>query len=174
MVIDQAIKLFMVEFVENREGRDPTQIVGSLLQINVIRNPGAAFGFGGGLTIVFSLVALVVAVVVIRQARTMTSRAWAIALGALLGGAIGNLIDRLFREPGFGSGAVVDYVDVQYFAIFNLADASLTLSAIGIAVLALKGVPMGPETSANTHRADEAPHGPADEAPEGQPPYSGS
>jgi len=80
----------------------------------------------------------------------------------------------LFREPGFGSGAVVDYVDVQYFAIFNLADASLTLSAIGIAVLALKGVPMGPETSANTHRADEAPHGPADEAPEGQPPYSGS
>lgn len=166
MVLDQIIKLFMVEFVENRDSRDPTQIVGDFLQINVIRNPGAAFGFGGGLTIVFSLVALVVAVVVIRQARTMTSNAWAIALGALLGGAIGNLIDRVFREPGFGSGAVVDYVKVQYFSIFNLADASLTLSAIGIAVLALRGVPMGPDPAVVND--------PADEAPEGQPPYSGS
>jgi len=162
VVLDQLVKWFMVEY---REGREPLTIVGDFLKISVIRNPGAAFGLGGGVTVVFSFIALVVAFVVIRQARTMTSTGWAVALGALLGGALGNLVDRLLREPAFGRGAVVDYVDVRYFSVFNLADAALTLSAISIAILALRGVPMtapGPQDRPA-----------ADEAPTGDGPYSG-
>jgi signal peptidase II len=63
-------------------------------------------------------------------------------LGALLGGAVGNLIDRLVRDPGRGRGGVVDYFDVPWFSVFNLADVSLTFAAIGVAILALRGVPM--------------------------------
>jgi signal peptidase II len=108
----------------------------------VLRNFGAAFSFGSGATWLFSAVAIVVTVVVVRTARTLTSTWWAVALGALLGGALGNLIDRLVRAPGGGRGGVVDYVDVPWFSVFNLADVSLTFAAIGVAVLALKGVPM--------------------------------
>lgn len=139
--MDQLLKAWVVTSLE---GRPPVVILGEWLQLNAVRNSGAAFGVGGSLTIVFTLIAAGVAVVVVRQSRTMTSRLWAVALGGLLGGAIGNLIDRLLRAPGPGRGAVVDFVDVRYFAVFNAADAALTLSALAIVLLSLRGVPMRP------------------------------
>jgi signal peptidase II len=101
---------------------------------------------------------------VIKQARSLTSRAWAVALGALLGGAVGNLIDRLTRSPGAGRGAVVDFVDVKYFSVFNVADVALTLAAVSIAVLAVRGVAMNEPVSGASS--------PGDELPADQPPYS--
>ncbi len=144
VLVDQLLKAWVVTSLE---GRPPLVILGEWLQLNAVRNSGAAFGVGGSLTIVFTLIAAGVAVVVVRQSRTMTSRLWAVALGGLLGGAIGNLIDRLLRAPGPGRGAVVDFVDVRYFAVFNAADAALTLSALAIVLLSLRGVPMRPSRS---------------------------
>lgn len=139
VLLDQVIKAAAVEWLE---GRDPIVVIEGLLQLRVIRNFGAAFSFGSGLTLIFTGVAIVVAVIVVRTARTLTSTLWALALGALLGGAVGNLIDRLVRSPQGGQGGVVDYVDVPWFSVFNLADVSLTVAAISVALLAIAGVPL--------------------------------
>jgi signal peptidase II len=144
VAIDQLVKLWAVAALEDR---DPVVIIDGWFQLRLIRNFGAAFSFGSGATWLFTLVAIVVTIVVVRTARTLTSDAWAWALGALLGGAVGNLIDRLVRDPGGGRGGVVDYFDVPWFSVFNLADVSLTFAAVGVAILALRGVPMTDQPS---------------------------
>jgi signal peptidase II len=149
------VKLIAVEYLE---GQDPLVIVEGWLRLRVLRNFGAAFSFGSGATWVFSLVAIVVTIVVVRTARTLTSNWWAVALGALLGGALGNLIDRIVRAPGGGKGGVVDYFDVPWFSVFNLADVFLTFAAIGVAILALMGVPMSqPAEPASEPASGDAP-----------------
>ena len=95
---------------------------------------------------IFSLLAVVVAVVIIRTARSLGSKAWAIALGGLLGGALGNLLDRIFREPGFMRGHVVDFIQLPYWAIFNVADMAVVFSAVLIVILTLRGVPLRGES----------------------------
>ncbi len=153
VLLDQVVKVLAVEFLE---GQAPIVVVEGWLQLRVLRNFGAAFSFGSGATWVFTTVAVVVTVVIIRTARTLTSTGWALALGALLGGALGNLIDRLVRAPGGGRGGVVDYFDVPWFSVFNLADVSLTFAAIGVAILALRGVPMSEPPEAEL-KPDDAP-----------------
>jgi signal peptidase II len=135
-------------------------IIEGVLQLRVLRNFGAAFSIGSGATWLFTAVAVVVTVVVVRTARTLTSSRWALALGALLGGALGNLIDRLLREPGGGRGGVVDYLDVPWFSVFNFADIALTFAAVGVALLAFSGVPMSDE---------ETPSAAADDPPKDSP-----
>ena len=83
---------------------------------------------------------MIVAIVIIRTSRNLGSIAWAIALGALLGGSLGNLCDRLFRAPGFGRGYVVDFIAFPHFAVFNVADMAITCSAAFMVILALRGV----------------------------------
>jgi signal peptidase II len=144
------VKVLAVEYLE---GQDPIVVLDGWLRLRVLRNFGAAFSFGSGATLVFSAIAIVVTVVVVRTARTLTSTWWAVALGALLGGALGNLIDRLVRAPGGGKGGVVDYLDVPWFSVFNLADVSLTFAAIGVAILALTGVPMSQPSEAEVDTA---------------------
>jgi signal peptidase II len=90
--------------------------------------------------VLFTVVAVVVVVVILRTARRLHSIWWAVALGALLGGALGNLTDRLLRTPGFPSGHVVDFIAVKYFAVFNCADMAIVGSAILMVVLSLLGV----------------------------------
>ncbi|HTU05856.1 MAG TPA: signal peptidase II, partial [Trebonia sp.] len=90
-----------------REGQ-PVHVLGSVLMLNLLRNPGAAFSVGTGDTIVFTAIAVIVVVYIARTARNLRSTAWAITLGLLLGGALGNLADRIFRAPGFLRGNVVD------------------------------------------------------------------
>jgi signal peptidase II len=82
----------------------------------------------------------VVVVVIVRTARRLRSLGWAVALGLLLGGAIGNLIDRLFRSPGVFRGHVVDWIQVPHFAVFNAADSAVTLGAVIVGCLALAGI----------------------------------
>lgn len=115
-------------------------VLGELVQFQFVRNPGAAFSLGIGATWIFAAIALAVAVIIIVFARRIRSMAWAAVFGMLLGGTVGNLIDRLFREPGFGQGHVIDFIRLWGFpAIFNVADIAITFSVALLVILTLMG-----------------------------------
>lgn len=145
VVLDQLTKFWAQQVLLPRilAGEGPVEVIGSLLRFTYAENTGAAFSLGTGYTWVFTLIACVVVVVIIRVSRKLGSVAWAIALGGLLGGAVGNLIDRLFRAPGIGRGFVVDFIQVPYWPIFNIADSFVVCSAIAMVILSWRGVPLG-------------------------------
>jgi signal peptidase II len=143
LVVDQVTKALVVARVA---GHPPILVVGHLLTIDVSRNPGAAFSFAPAATAVFAVLALAVSVVIVRTAGHLRSVLWAVALGLLLAGAVGNLIDRLVRAPGFGRGAVVDFIDLRYFATFNVADSCITCGVVLAILLTLCGVPFAAAT----------------------------
>ena len=126
---------------------------------------------GTSYTAVIALIVCGVIVYIIRTARRLRSLAWTIALGLLLGGAMGNLGDRLFRAPGLLRGQVVDWINLPHFPwTFNLADASITCAAVLIAVLALRGVRIDGTSPAHAaDRIDDTPPPPATSPPAGQP-----
>ncbi len=116
-------------------------VLGAVLQFHFVKNSGAAFSFASGSTWIFSIVAALVTVFIIWYSRRIRSIAWAILFGMLLGGTTGNLTDRLFREPGFGLGHVVDFIQVWGFpAIFNIADSFIVASMGLFIILSLRGV----------------------------------
>jgi signal peptidase II len=119
----------------------PVHLLGNVFELWLTRNPGAAFSVGTGETFVFTAIALAVVVYIARTARKLYSVGWAIALGLLLGGAIGNLGDRLFRSPGLFRGYVVDWIGVvpRYYPIFNLADSAIVCGGILTVILAMRG-----------------------------------
>jgi signal peptidase II len=123
-----------------REGQ-VIPVLPPLLNWHFIRNSGAAFSIGENFTWFFTLVMTGVAVAILVQARKVGSVWWSIALGMLLGGALGNLTDRLFRAPSFGMGHVVDFIALPNFAIFNVADSAVVGSVILICILTFKGIP---------------------------------
>lgn len=139
LALDQLAKAWAVRTLG--DGRS-IEVVGELVQLRLFRNPGAAFSFATGATWIFTVVATVASIAIVRASRHLGSRLWALALGLLLGGALGNLVDRLFREPGFPSGHVVDFVDLPRLFVFNVADASISTAAVLIALLAWRGVPV--------------------------------
>ena len=118
----------------------PVHLLGDVLMLWLTRNPGAAFSVGTGETIVFTGIALAVVIYIARTARKLYSLGWAVALGLLLGGAMGNLGDRIFRAPGLFRGDVVDWIAVtRYYPIFNLADSAIVCGGILTVILALRG-----------------------------------
>lgn len=126
--------------------QEPVEVWGQFLQFYLTRNPGAAFSFGEEVTWVFTLVLAAAAVTIIVLAVTrIRSRAWAIVLGLLLGGILGNLTDRLLRDPGFLVGHVVDFINTPWMwlgmnpAIYNVADMFIVTMMIGVALLVLRG-----------------------------------
>ncbi|NEE11493.1 signal peptidase II [Streptomyces sp. SID7499] len=135
--IDLISKLIVVAKLEHHP---PIEIVGDWLKFEAIRNAGAAFGFGEAFTVIFTMIAAAVIVVIARLARKLYSLPWAIALGLLLGGALGNLTDRIFRAPGVFEGAVVDFIAPKHFAVFNLADSAIVCGGILIVLLSFKGL----------------------------------
>ncbi|MFF0018336.1 signal peptidase II [Streptomyces sp. NPDC005374] len=135
--LDLVSKMIVVAKLEHREA---IHIVGDWLELSAIRNPGAAFGFGQAFTVIFTLIAVAVIVVIMRLARKLYSLPWAIALGLLLGGALGNLTDRIFRSPGVFKGHVVDFIAPKHFAVFNLADSAIVCGGILIVLLSFKGL----------------------------------
>jgi signal peptidase II len=143
------------------EPGEDIRVLGGLLYLTQLRNEGAAFSFAQGATVVFSLIAVVVAVVIVRTARRLYSTGWAVALGLVLGGAVGNLIDRVFRSPGFLRGGVVDFLSVfgpdgRVWPVFNVADSAIVCGGILGALLALRGIEFdGTRVKADT-RADAA------------------
>ena len=144
VLIDQVTKAWAVTYLRPRieSGEGPIYIIDPLLRLTYVENTGAAWGMGAGYTWIFTIVAVVVGVVIVRFARTITSRAWALALGGLLGGLLGNLIDRLTRPPGPGLGSVVDFIGLPNFPVFNVADIAITCSAVAMIILAWRGIPL--------------------------------
>jgi signal peptidase II len=125
-------------------GSPPVKLLGGLAYLDLTRNGGAAFSLGTGYTWVFGLVTIAVIGWIGWLLRRLRSAAWGVALGLVLGGALGNLADRIFRAPGFMVGHVVDFVsvfgpDAQYFPIFNAADASLSIGVVLLLLLELTG-----------------------------------
>jgi signal peptidase II len=136
--IDQFAKYLVVE---NLTERQPVAILGELLQFTFVRNPGAAFSLFSGTTWVFAIIATAVAIFIVIFARRIRSLSWAVLFGLLLGGNLGNLTDRLFREPGFGVGHVIDFIQIYWFpAIFNVADMAIVFSMGIFIVLTIKGI----------------------------------
>jgi signal peptidase II len=117
-------------------------VVDGLLMLRLIRNPGAAFGLGVNMTVVFSVITVVVVVAILRMAGRLGSAAWAVTLGLLLGGALGNLTDRIARTPGLLQGHVVDFLEVPYWPVFNAADSAIVIAGGLIVLLAVRGVPV--------------------------------
>ncbi|WP_326795395.1 signal peptidase II [Streptomyces sp. NBC_01808] len=136
--LDLVTKLIVVAQLEP-ENRS-VEVVGDLLRFQVVRNAGAAFGIGESMTVIFTLIAVIVIGVIARLARKLYSLPWAIALGLLLGGPLGNLTDRLFRSPGFFEGHVVDFIAPEHFAVFNLADSAIVCGGILIVILSFRGL----------------------------------
>lgn len=139
IAVDQATKALVVATLE---GKPPVRVIGQVLTVDVRRNSGAAFSFAPAATVLFTCMAVAVAVLIVIEAPRLRSAGWAAALGLLLAGSVGNLIDRLLRAPGIGRGAVVDFIDLQHFAVFNVADSCLTCGAVLAIWLSLRGVPL--------------------------------
>ena len=142
IIVDQLTKYWVVTVIRPRmdSGEGPIVLLGGLLKLTYTENTGAAFSMGTGYTWIFSVIAVVVSIVIVRSARRLGSIGWAIALGGLLGGSLGNLIDRITREPGPGRGYVVDWIQLPNFAVFNVADSAIVCSAILMVLLSLRGV----------------------------------
>lgn len=134
---DQLTKWWVVSTMS--EGQ-VTPVLPPLLNWRFIRNPGAAFSIGTDYTWVFTIIMVIVSVAIILQVRKVASWGWAVALGLVLGGALGNLTDRLFREPSFGQGHVVDFIALPNFAIFNIADSAVVSGVVLIVLLTLRGI----------------------------------
>lgn len=136
VALDLATKILVVATLdETTPPADQPRILGGLVYFSLLRNPGAAFSMATGMTWILALIAIGVVVYIIRIAPKLKSTWWAVCLGLVLGGAIGNLIDRIFRSPGFLQGHVVDYVSVfgpnaEYFPVFNVADSAITVGGI--------------------------------------------
>jgi signal peptidase II len=143
VVLDQLTKHWVVTSIGPRleSGEGPIVLLGGLVKLTYLQNTGAAFSMGTSYTWIFSIIAVIVAIVIVRQSRRLGSIWWAVALGGLLGGLLGNLIDRITRPPGPGLGYVVDFIQVPNFAVFNVADSFITCSAVLMVILALRGVP---------------------------------
>ena len=119
---------------------EPVNVIGSLLKFNLIRNSGAAFSLGAGYTPYISAVQITVAIGVVYLSRRLGSAGWAVAFGLLFGGAVGNIIDRIFREPSPFHGHVVDFLQTPHWAIFNVADMAVTSAAILLVIQTLRGI----------------------------------
>lgn len=134
---DQLTKVWASHSLADQQ---PRELIGTVLQLRLTHNPGAAFSIGTNATWLLTIIAVVVIAVTIYSARQLRSKPWACALGLLIGGALGNLTDRFFRSPGGGRGHVVDFLELPHWPIFNVADMCVVSAACLIALLALLGI----------------------------------
>jgi signal peptidase II len=133
--IDVITKQLAVRYLDPA---NPPVLLGGLLRLQLIRNPGAAFSLGSGVTPLFTTLSLVVLIFVLAVlVPRLGHPGWAVALGLLAAGIAGNLSDRLFREPGFYHGHVVDFLQLPHWAIFNVADMCVVSAAILIVILSI-------------------------------------
>ena len=126
--------------VDRLEGEPPVPVLGEVLQLTLVRNPGAAFSTGTSYTLLLSLVAVAAVFVVLFLSRRLNDRLWAVGLGFLLGGVLGNLTDRVFRQPGFLRGHVIDFLQLPNWPVFNIADMCINAAAVVIILQAFRGV----------------------------------
>ena len=120
---------------------DPQPVIGTLLQLTLLKNSGAAFSVASGFTLAFSLLAVAVIATIVRYAARITSRGWLTCAGLLLGGVLGNLTDRIFREPGFFLGHVIDWIELPRWPVFNVADIAISTAALLAFIQTMRNVP---------------------------------
>lgn len=153
LLFDLITKIVVVHFVKPG---NPIEIIGDVVTLRLVRNPGAAFSMATGMTWLLTLVAVAVVIGVVKIGRTLRSPWWALGLGLVLGGALGNLIDRFFRAPGPFQGHVVDFVSVGWWPVFNVADSSIVCGAILLVALSLFGFePNGERVTKSTSDAPQ-------------------
>jgi signal peptidase II len=137
LVLDQVSKHLAVRELT---GKAPVEVIGSFLQLRLLRNAGAAFSTGESFTPVISVIALVAAGVIVYFSFRVGHRGWAVALGLLLAGVLGNLLDRLFRAPGPFRGHVVDFFALPHWPVFNVADICIDAAGVLFVILVLRGI----------------------------------
>jgi len=147
VALDLASKWLAVRELADRE---PIEMLGGVLTLRLVRNPGAAFGLAQGMTIVLTVIAVAVVVAILRVARRLDNPWWAAALGLVLGGAAGNLVDRFFRAPGPLRGHVVDFLELPRWPVFNLADSAIVVAGGLMLLLSARGVPYAAAPEART------------------------
>ncbi len=125
VVLDQLTKTWALSALAD----GPVHLLGSL-RLRLTYNTAGAFGLGGGLVPLLAVAALGVVVYLIATGAASSRLPVALAMGLLLGGAVGNLADRVFRAPGLLRGAVVDFVDLQFWPVFNVADMGITCGCV--------------------------------------------
>jgi len=135
-LIDFATKAWALQSLSSQ----PRKVIGTLLQFTLVYNSGAAFSFATGFTIIFSLLALAVVIAAVYFAPKITSRGWQLTIGLLLGGVLGNLTDRIFREPSFLSGYVIDWIQIPHWPVFNLADSAICIAAAISFILSMRNI----------------------------------
>jgi signal peptidase II len=143
LILDRITKAWAIEVMlpwVQPGGEGPINVVGTFVRFTYTENTGAAFSLGTGYTWIFSIIAIVVAVVIIRTSRHLGSIAWAVAFGGLLGGLLGNLLDRITRPPSPGLGSVVDFIAFPNFPVFNVADMAIVGSAALMVFLSIRGI----------------------------------
>ena len=152
--------------LQNLPLEEPVKVLGDFLIFYLVKNPGAAFSLGEGVTWVFTIALSVVAVVIVWLAATrVRSRIWAVVLGLLLGGVLGNLTDRVLREPGFPVGHVIDFINTPWMmpAIYNIADIFIVSMMICVALLVLIGLRLDGTREVRSTRAGDTAAGEGDE-----------
>ena len=137
LLIDQVSKVWAVHALSDGHS---IQVISHFVQFTLARNAGAAFSIATGATALLSLVSVLACLAIIRFSVRVTYRPWAWVFGGVLGGAAGNVIDRLVRSPGIFRGHVVDFIELPNYPIFNLADSSIVCSAVLAVWLTFRGV----------------------------------
>jgi signal peptidase II len=153
LTLDQFAKYLVVS---NLPLGEQVTVLGDLLILQFVKNPGAAFSLAAGSTWIFSILAAVVTVVIIVLARRIRSIGWAVVFGLLLGGVLGNLTDRLFREPSFGLGHVIDFISTPWMipAIYNIADICIVSSMGLFILLTIRGINLDGTRSVSSKPGD--------------------
>jgi len=136
-LIDFATKVWAQNTLSTRE---PVQLIGTLLQLTYVENSGAAFSLGTSSTLIFSIIAMATAITITYYAKRITSKGWARVLGLVGGGVFGNLTDRIFRQPAVLRGAVIDWIQVPHWPVFNLADSAIVIAACVAVVLSARNI----------------------------------
>ncbi|MCU1450356.1 MAG: peptidase [Acidimicrobiales bacterium] len=136
IVADQLTKLWAVR----RLARSAITVIGPV-RLSLSRNSGGAFGLGSGVVPMVVLAAVALVVVLVAVGRSVDRPSMAVALGLVLGGALGNLADRIFRSPGLGRGSVVDFVDLRWWPVFNVADAAITCGCVALVLMSMRRAP---------------------------------
>ena len=139
----------------------PVWLISGLLDLNLTRNSGAAFSFGTGQTVAFTAIAIGVIIFILRTSRRLYSLPWAVTLGLLLGGAAGNLTDRLLRAPGVFRGDVVDWIQLPHWPVFNVADSCIVCGGFLAVVLAARGIRLDGTRDVRAGRGEDATAKPA-------------
>ncbi len=137
ILVDQITKAVAVAHLDPAR---PVDVLGWVVRLRLVRNSGAAFSFATGATWIFTVVAITVSLVILRLLRRLASGLWVAALGLLLGGALGNLVDRLVRPPAVARGHVIDFIEFPHFPVFNVADCCIVTAACAIALLSGLGI----------------------------------